>query len=134
MNLLPSPVFNSPKSIARSVAPPLPPTAGLSIFDDSLGDTIEKGERPKEEDDNDDDEVASAHPDDVLKGELLRTFDLISSGERSNSFYMVYSTRAKLVKIGITLYTYEECKAKYTKLYGNLESFHFLKIENGRSA
>ena len=92
-----------------------------------MGDTVEEDQRINNEEDDDD-----GHPDDVLKGENLRTFDLISSGERSNSFYMVYSARAKLVKIGITLYTYEECKAKYTKLYGNLESFHFLKIENGK--
>lgn len=135
MNLLPAPVFSSPKSFARAVAPPLPPTAGLSIFDDGAVGDINAGNRPRgvNNEEDDDEESAPDHPDDVLKGELLRTQELIISGERSNSFYMVHSQRAKLVKIGITLYTYEECKAKYTKLYGNLDSFHFLKIENGKN-
>ncbi len=128
MSSLPAPVFNSPKTHKRpAVAPPLPPSVGLSIFDNQFGDTVDVANlsRPDESE-------VQLHPDDVLKGENLRVPSLLESGERSNSFYLVHSARSKLVKIGITLYTYEECKAKFTKLYARLDAFRLFKVENGK--
>ena len=129
MNWLPAPVFGTAKNEPQSVAPPLPPSVGLSIFDDQLGDTIDEDRLDL---DQDKEVMMDDHPDDVLQGESLRTPENLNSGERANSFYLVYSSRSKLVKIGITLYTYEECFAKYTKLYGHLDAFQFLRIENGK--
>jgi hypothetical protein len=47
------------------------------------------------------------------------------------SLYLVHSIRSELVKVGLTTATYEECRAKYSKVYGHLDTFHFVAIENG---
>jgi hypothetical protein len=124
--------------------PPLPPTNDLSIFDDPTDFTQAGAGSEQDAEWKSDDEQESPgglvykrkppHPDDMLNGEVLRTNEALATNARADSFYLVYSPRSKLVKIGITLLSYEECFAKYTKLYGSLESFHFLKIENGKLA
>lgn len=50
----------------------------------------------------------------------------------SVSLYAAYSARAELVKIGFTTLAYEECAAKYKKVYGHLDEFYFLCVENGK--
>lgn len=48
------------------------------------------------------------------------------------SLYAVYSARAELVKVGLTVTMgYEECAAKYKKIYGHLDEFFFFSVENG---
>jgi hypothetical protein len=46
------------------------------------------------------------------------------------SVYLVYSARSSIVKVGFTKGTYEACRQKYLKLYGHLDEFFFLKVEN----
>lgn len=134
----PAPTANQGfKTSSAPVMPPLPPMSGLSIFDDSTTETPNSRDCDSMESKSDSESEAEiappTHPDDVLNGELLRTTDAMNSKTRSDSFYLVYNNRAKLIKVGVTLYTYEECSQKYTKLYGHLDNFHFLKIENGRN-
>lgn len=50
----------------------------------------------------------------------------------SVSLYAAYSARAELVKIGFTTLAYEECAAKYKKVYGHLDEFFFLSVENSK--
>lgn len=135
----PAPAARSANQQPLPVMPPLPPVSGLSIFDDFPVDSPMGRDFDSMESKSDSETEAessatspSTHPDDILQGELLRTADTLGSKARADSFYLVYSARSKLVKIGVTLYTYEECSQKYTKLYGHLDSFHFLKIENGK--
>lgn len=121
--------------------PPLPPPNDLSFFDDLSSQAQESAQyddgmesKSDSETDGTDGRVGrtAPHPDDVLNGEFLRTEEVLTTNTRADSYYLVYSSRSNLVKIGITLYSYEECEKKYTKLYGKLDAFHFLKIENGR--
>jgi hypothetical protein len=120
--------------------PPLPPANDLSIFDDlDAEDPPEQGNASESKSDSENEGTSRAkkyvpHPDDVLQGEVLRTEETLSTKARADSFYLVYSARSKLVKIGITLYSYEECSKKYTKLYGHVDNFHFLKIDNGKQS
>jgi hypothetical protein len=119
----------------------MPPANDLSIFDDPTDFTQAGAGLEQDAEWKSDDEQESPgglvykkkppHPDDMLNGEVLRTNEALATNARADSFYLVYSPRSKLVKIGITLLSYEECFGKYSKLYGSLESFHFLKIENG---
>ena len=126
--------------VPAALMPPLPPVHDLSIFDDPTSDHAHPSNESthlESKDDNENDRESpvdsntASHPDDVLQGELLRTEEELSTHSRADSFYLVYSARSKLVKVGLTLYTYEECSSKYKKLYGHLDAFHFLKIENG---
>lgn len=48
------------------------------------------------------------------------------------SLYAAYSARAELVKVGLTTMGYEECAAKYKKVYGHLDEFFFFSVENGK--
>ena len=125
---------------SAAVMPPLPPPDDLSIFDDIFQGESSKIKRESgEESKSDSDEEGfpgisqqnEPHPDDVLQGQVLRTEEVMESKARADSFYLVYSPKSSLVKIGITLCTYEECKQKFTKVYGALDVFHYLKIENG---
>jgi hypothetical protein len=98
-----------------------------------------------EEDEDDSSPEVVSHPDDVLKGVIFRAklidpktgnvseLPAADRGDRADSLYLVYSVRSKMVKVGITLLTYEECREKYTKLYGALETFQFLQIDNGKN-
>jgi hypothetical protein len=142
---LPAPVRRTDDTNQPAVLmPPLPPANDLSIFDDPTDFTQAGAGLEQDAEWKSDDEQESPgglvykkkppHPDDMLNGEVLRTNEALATNARADSFYLVYSPRSKLVKIGITLLSYEECFAKYTKLYGSLESFHFLKIENGKLA
>jgi len=124
---------------SAAVMPPLPPPDDLSIFDDIFqGESSKIMRESGEESKSDSDEEGfpgisqqnEPHPDDVLQGQVLRTEEVMESKARADSFYLVYSPKSSLVKIGITLCTYEECKQKFTKVYGALDVFHYLKIEN----
>ena len=131
------------------VMPPLPPPPDLAIFDDFINEEDDNVRASKRDKQTDTEEVQPApHPDDVLKGVVLlrnqgnmnhNTTSTTSTTDdddsatdfRTDSFYLVYSARSKLVKVGVTLYTYEECFQKFSKLYGHLDAFQFLHIENG---
>lgn len=49
------------------------------------------------------------------------------------SLYLVHSVRGDLVKVGFTTASYEACREKYGKVYGHIDTFHFLEVENGQS-
>lgn len=55
----------------------------------------------------------------------------LAPADQSVSLYLVYSARAELVKVGFVTGSYEECKKKYTALYGRLDGFYFFAVENG---
>ena len=56
---------------------------------------------------------------------------LLAPKDTPVSLYLVHSVRSDLVKIGITTGTYEECRNKYTTLYGHLDDFQFMTVDDG---
>jgi hypothetical protein len=59
-------------------------------------------------------------------------YNLLAPQGVAISLYLVHSARGDLVKVGITEGTYEQCRAKYSTVYGSLDAFHFLAVENGK--
>lgn len=57
---------------------------------------------------------------------------LLAPRDTPVSLYLVHSARSDLVKIGIATGTYEECRAKYSSLYGHLDEFQFMSVDNGK--
>ena len=55
----------------------------------------------------------------------------LAPADQSVSVFLVHSVRADLVKVGFSTGTYEECKKKYTAVYGHLDGFYFFAVENG---
>ena len=69
----------------------------------------------------------------VRKGGNIDKDDTAVDRYESN-YYLVCSRSAKLAKISMTyIHTYEQCYEKYCKIYGHLDDFHFIQVENGES-
>ena len=49
------------------------------------------------------------------------------------SLYLVHSARSDLVKVGLSAgSSYEQCQRRYAAVYGHLDAFHFVAVENGK--
>jgi len=59
--------------------------------------------------------------------------DVTNLASRS-SYYLVCNRSIKLAKVGQSHnLSYEECSRKYCRIYGHLDDFHFIQVENGES-
>ena len=59
--------------------------------------------------------------------------DVTNLASRS-SYYLVCNRSIKLAKVGQSHnLSYEECSRKYCRIYGHLDDFHFIQVENGAS-
>jgi len=101
-------------------------------------ETAEESDTEDEEKDDDDANIArtlSYAPSDTGVTKLLAPPSSPNEkGKNKNhvSLYAAYSARAELVKVGMTTTLgYEECAAKYKKIYGHLDEFFFFSVENG---
>ena len=58
--------------------------------------------------------------------------DIAKLANHSSSYYLVCNRSVKLAKVGVShTLSYEECFHKYSRIYGHLDDFHFIQVDNG---